>query len=366
MSTVGAIETVAIDLPVRPDLIVHGARGKHDRSNFLLVRVITADGAIGYGEVSATPIWSGEDGTSAEHFIKTVLAPALIGRSLAPVGALDDLMDRVLNGNPFTKAGVSIALWDAYARTLNVPLAQALGGPYRTAAPIKLSLSGNGTDLDRTYETAYAAGFRSFKVKVGLGVEQDVLRMARARDIAGPATFLGVDANGGWSRREARQAIAQIAEYRPAFVEQPLQPADLDGMRELRDTGFPVVADESIFGMDDLVRVFRAGAADVASIYVGKAGGPGRAVALGQTAAAFGMETLIGSNGELGIGAAAQLHVACALPRLSEFPSDVIGAHYYAEDALAEPLPSDGVTARLPASPGLGVILRDDLIKQFR
>lgn len=366
MSTVAAIETVAISLPVRPDLIVHGARGTHDRSDFLLVRVVTDDGAIGYGEVSATPIWSGEDGTSAEHFIKTILLPALKGQPLAPVGALDDLMDRALNGNPFTKAGVSIALWDAYARTLDVPLAQALGGPYRNSVPIKLSLSGDDSYLDRAYETAYTAGFRSFKVKVGLGVEQDVLRMARARQIAGAGAFIGVDANGGWSRREARQAIAQFVEYRPAFVEQPLPPADLDGMRALRDTGLPIVVDESVFGMDDLVRVLRSDAADVASIYVGKAGGPGRAVALGQTAAAFGVETLIGSNGELGIGAAAQLHVACALSELSAFPSDIIGAHYYAEDALAEPLPSDGVTARLPGGPGLGVIPRDDLIRQFR
>ncbi|HEX3816382.1 MAG TPA: enolase C-terminal domain-like protein [Mycobacteriales bacterium] len=364
--TVAAIQTVAISLPVRSDLVVHGARGAHDRSDFLLVRVITSDGVSGYGEVSATPIWSGEDGASADHFIRSALAPALIGQPLAPVGALETLMDRALAANPFTKAGVSIALWDAYARTLDVPLATALGGPYRTEVPIKLSLSGNGADLDRTYEAAYAAGFRAFKVKVGLGVDGDVARLARARSIAGEGTFLGVDANGGWSRREAHRAIRELAEYRPAFVEQPLTASDFDGLRELRGTGFPIVADESVFDLDDLVRLIHADAADVVSVYVGKAGGPGRAVALGQTAAAFGLDTVIGSNGELGLGAAAQLHVACALPGLSTvFPSDIIGAHYYAEDALAEPLPSDGAHARLPTGPGLGVTLRDDLLRQF-
>jgi len=367
MNAVAAIETVAISLPVRPDLVVHGARGAHDRSDFLLVRVRTDDGVDGYGEVSATPIWSGEDGTSAGHFIRTALKPALIGQPLAPVGALETLMDRALAGNPFTKAGVSIALWDAYARTLDIPLAQALGGPYRTEVPIKLSLSGDGEVLDRTYEAAHAAGFRSFKVKVGLGVDGDVRRMARAREIAGDQTFLGVDANGGWTRRAAHQAIRALAEYRPSFVEQPVASADLAGLRELRRDGFPIVADESVFGIDDLVRLIQADAADVVSVYVGKAGGPGRAVALGQTAATFGLDTLIGSNGELGVGAAAQLHVACALPALSTvFPSDIIGAHYYAEDALAEPLPSDGVHARLPTGPGLGVTLRDDLLREFR
>lgn len=364
-ATVGAIQTAAVSLRPRPDLVVRGARGAHDRSDFLLVRVITSEDVVGYGEVSATPLWSGEDGVSARHFIDSVLAPALLGRPLAPVGALETVLDKALAGNSFTKAGLSIALWDAYARTMGVPLAVALGGPYRTEVPIKLSLSGDGEDLDRAYAAGTAAGFRSFKVKVGLGVDGDVARLARARKLAGPDTFLGTDANGGWSRAEATRAIRELASHGPAFVEQPLAPDDLEGMKALRGSGIPVIADESVFGLADLVRVTRAEAADVVSIYVGKSGGPGRAVAMGRIAAAFGLDTLIGSNGEFGIGAAAQLHVACALPDLTtSFPSDIIGAYYYAEDILARPLDSDGVRVRLGDAPGLGVTPRDDL--EFR
>ncbi len=65
---------------------------------------------------------------------------------------------------------------------------------------------------------------------------------------------------------------------------------------------------------------------------------------------------VIGANGEMGIGAAAQLHVACACERISEIPHGIIGHHFYEEDAtLAEPLDIDGVVARLPDGPGLGV-----------
>ncbi|GAB2680370.1 hypothetical protein [Kribbella swartbergensis] len=49
-----------------------------------------------------------------------------------------------------------------------------------------------------------------------------------------------------------------------------------------------------------------------------------------------------------------------------DFPSDIIGAHYYAEDIRAEPLPSDGRRVELPDGPGLGVRLRDDLLGSFR
>jgi L-alanine-DL-glutamate epimerase-like enolase superfamily enzyme len=254
-----------------------------------------------------------------------------------------------------------------YARTLDVPLAVALGGPYRDRVPIKLSLSGDGPALDEVHRAARELGFRAFKVKVGLGVAGDVARVARARELVGPAAFLGVDANGGWSRGEATRAVRELADLGVRFVEQPVAPADLAGLRAVRDLGLPVVADESVFGLPDLVSLVRADAADHVSLYIGKSGGPGRAVAMGHLAAAFGVGTLIGSNGEFGIGAAAQLHVACALPALSaEFPSDIIGAHYYADDILAQPLDSDGTTVRLGDRPGLGVVPRPDLVDAFR
>ncbi|WP_419992568.1 mandelate racemase/muconate lactonizing enzyme family protein [Streptomyces boninensis] len=367
MTRIAAMETAQVSLPVRRDLVVRGARGAHDRSDFLLVRVRTDDGIDGYGEVSATPIWSGEDGASAEHFIRTALAPVLLGEPLVPA-VLEAAMDRALAGNPFTKAGVSIALWDALAKRHAVPLAVLLGGggPVRREVPVKLSLSGDGDELVRAHAAAAAAGFGAFKVKVGLGVAGDAARVRLARELTGPDAFLGTDANGGWTRAEAAAAMRRLEAYAPDFVEQPLAPGDLAGLRELRALGFPLIADESVFGRDDLVRLIRADAADVVSVYVGKAGGPARAVELGRIAAAFGLGTVIGSNGELGLGAAAQLHVACALPELTTaFPSDIIGAHYYDEDVLAAPLAGDGRQVRLTEAPGLGVTIRDDILKLF-
>jgi L-alanine-DL-glutamate epimerase-like enolase superfamily enzyme len=128
-----------------------------------------------------------------------------------------------------------------------------------------------------------------------------------------------------------------------------------------------VIADESVFSASDLVAVIRADAADIVSVYVGKAGGPGRAVSQGRLAADFGLGCVIGSNGEFGIAAAAQLHVACAIPGLSaDIPSDVIGALYYGTDILETPLDSDGVRVRLADAAGLGVRPRDDIMARFR
>jgi L-alanine-DL-glutamate epimerase-like enolase superfamily enzyme len=82
-------------------------------------------------------------------------------------------------------------------------------------------------------------------------------------------------------------------------------------------------------------------------------------------ATAFGLDAIIGSNGEFGVGAAAQIHVACSVQRIGPFPSDIIGHHYYDVDVLHEPAPIDGLFARLPEGPGLGVEPGAEVIARF-
>jgi L-alanine-DL-glutamate epimerase-like enolase superfamily enzyme len=362
--TIASIETARVELRADPRLLVRGSRGDHDRSSFLIVRVSTSDGATGYGEVSATPNWSGEDAASAEHFIRTVIAPALVGASLDWIAVLSQRMDRVLARNEFTKAGVNAALWDALGRAEGKRVVELLGGPYRDAVPVKMSLSGNGDVLERCIVAVQEKGFRSYKVKVGFAPEDDVARFALARELLGDA-FLGADANAGWTRFDAAEGLAGLQPYAPDFLEQPVPSDDLEGMHELRGRGTPILADESIFTFSDLERALRLEACDAVSVYVGKAGGLDRAVEMIRLAGDNGVGAILGSNGELGLGAAAQIHVACAAPALGPFPSDIIGHHYYEEDILVEPAPIDGIVARLPDGPGLGVTLDPAIERRF-
>jgi L-alanine-DL-glutamate epimerase-like enolase superfamily enzyme len=365
--TINGIEIAEVHPQVRPELVVRGARGSHDHSDFLLVRLTTSAGVQGIGEVSGTLIWSGEDAITAAHVIRVALAPALLGRRLLPLADVERRMDRALAGHPFTKAGLATAAWDAYARLLEVPLAVALGGIHRDSVDVKCSLSGNGDRLETGWRAATAGGFTAFKIKIGTGLEDDVARMRQLRSLTGPETLIGADANGGYDRNQAARAAHALAELGAAFLEQPVAADDLTGMRGLRGLGLPVVADESVFSMADLRAVIAAEAADAVSIYIGKSSGPGRAVALGRTAAESGLEVVIGSNGELGVGAAAQLQVAAAVEGLSDsIPHDIIGGRYYLADVIAGGLDHDGSQVRLGPDPGLGITLTDDVAERFR
>jgi L-Ala-D/L-Glu epimerase / N-acetyl-D-glutamate racemase len=364
--TIAAVETTTVALRAKPALAVRSSRTTHDGSTFTLVRVITSDGVEGYGEVSATAAWSGEDEVTATHYVRDLIGPLLVGQPLVPVPAHAALMDRRLAGNPFTKAGVSTALWDALGRTVGLPVTALLGGPVREEVPVKISLSGDGDELVAGYETAVGLGFRAFKVKVGKDPAGDAARVALARKLAGDDAFIGADANGGWTRADAARAIRAMTPSRLAFVEQPVKAFDLDGMHGLRALGVPVVADEAVYSEADVVRVAETGAADVVSVYVGKSSSLERAVRASALAAAHGLDTVIGSNGEMGIGAAAQLHVACACERLGPIPCGITAHHFYdGESTLATPLDVDGVRARLPSGPGLGVEPTDELKRRF-
>ena len=353
---IAAVETTIVEARAKATLRVRGPRTVHDASRFVLVRIVTDEGAEGFGEVSATAAWSGEDAVTATHFVRDVFAPLLVGRPLAPIVAHGAELDRVVRGNWFTKAGVNTALWDALGRTRGQTVAELLGGPFRNEVPVKISLSGDGDDLRAGYETAHGLGFRSFKVKVGRQPDTDIARVRLLRELAGDDALIGADANGGWQLPVALRTVPELALCGIAFIEQPVRAEDVEGLREVRALGVPLIADESIYTADDVLRIGRAGAADIASIYVGKSSGLERAVESARLAVEAGMGVVIGANGEMGIGAAAQLHVACACERISAIPHGITGHHFYEDDAsLESPLDIDGLVARLPAGPGLGV-----------
>src|SRR4051812_7671838 len=137
-----AIETIPIEVPIEPRRATRGARGSHLTSPFLLVKVRTDEGLVGLGEVSCTPGWSGEDQVTAAHVIAEYIAPRLIGRDPTEVERLSARICASVANNPFTKAGLEIALWDLLGKSVGLPVYRLLGGPVRDYVPTKYSVSG--------------------------------------------------------------------------------------------------------------------------------------------------------------------------------------------------------------------------------
>src|SRR5437660_5688838 len=218
--------------------------------NFVLVRLETGDGLVGWGEAACLggPTWSEESSESIAATIERYIVPWLVGRDASGIEALSREMARRVQGNPFARAAVEMALWDLNGRALGVPVHRLLGGRVRDRVPLSWSLAVGGleAELEEAREKV-ALGHRIFKIKTAAHpLRVDVERVRRIRETVGPGVALRVDANQGWDRPTALAAVRALEPYGLDFIEQPLPRWDLDGMAELaRRAPQPIMADES-------------------------------------------------------------------------------------------------------------------------
>ncbi|GAB3893425.1 hypothetical protein GCM10029964_070180 [Kibdelosporangium lantanae] len=135
------------------------------------------------------------------------LAPVVRGRELDVPARWVDMRREIRNlGRPglvsCAMSAVDVALWDAAARCLDLPLSRLLG---RVRADVPVYGSGGFTNRDIHDLTSWARekGIPRVKMKIGehagAHIDHDLARVETARSLVGPRTELYVDANGGYS-----------------------------------------------------------------------------------------------------------------------------------------------------------------------
>lgn len=229
-------------------------------------------------------------------------------RSHAPEEALASLelmsaaMNGYLGGHGAAKAGIDIALHDAAARLLGIPL-HALFGLTPDVPPTDISLGIDEPDV----VAQRAIRVRHFPaIKVKLGGKRDLETLEAVRSVYTGA--IRVDANTGWTPQEGARLIPTLARYGVEVIEQPFGRQQLAQLRWLQERSpIPIIADESAVTIDDLDGL--NGAVAGINVKLVKCGGVGPAYRMLQRARQLGLKTMIGCMGEtsVGIGAAAAL-----------------------------------------------------------
>ncbi|MGH9163555.1 MAG: mandelate racemase/muconate lactonizing enzyme family protein, partial [Vicinamibacteraceae bacterium] len=317
MAKIVSVEAVPHTIEVNPAVAIVSAAGSHPVSRYVLAHVHTDEGVTGVGEANVVPAWSGESQASAVTVIEELFTPLLVGQDPQHVARLVDAIERAIIGNPFTKAAMEMALLDAAAKLLGIPLNLLLGGPRRSGdVPLKASIGAFAPrDAARVAEWALGQGFRAAKVKVGLSVPDDLERVRAVRAAVGVDFPLGVDANAGWTEQEAVAALPGLERLGVNVIEEPLRRRDFQGCARLRQRShLPIMLDESVFTPHDALDAIRANACDLISVYPGKNGGIRRSLEIASLAAAAGLHCVIGSNLEWDVASAAMLHLAVTMP----------------------------------------------------
>ncbi|HEU5374213.1 MAG TPA: dipeptide epimerase [Ktedonobacteraceae bacterium] len=304
---------------------------------------ITHEGVTGLGEAAPSEHYG--------EYRETVLATlALLGDELGedPL-ALEDILshlDRRIRLNPSAKAALDMALYDLVGKLLNVPVYKLLGLSAARTPRTSFTI-GIDTPENMARKALVARDYPILKIKVG--TRNDVANLKAIREVSN--AVIRVDANTAWTPKEAVRAINELAEYNIEFVEQPVQPHDLAGLKYVREhVPLPIITDESSITVEDIPRV--AECTDGINIKLMKCGGLRHALKMIHVARAHNLSIMLGCMIESSLAITAAAH----LSPLVDY-ADLDG------HLLVDNDPYSGVQVEhgklvLPDGPGLGVVAR--------
>ena len=215
--------------------------------------------------------------------------------------------------SPAAAAALDIAMWDLRSKLNGVSLAACLGGSQRevpTDATIDIR---HPDEAGRDASALSKEGFRSFKVKVGKSLIEDLERTKAVREAVGPKVNIFVDANGGYDFEKALEFWEKASFLDLDFFEQPVPQDRMEELAALRKRGVRVCADESVVNEESLERAIDLEAADIVNIKLMKCGGIGTAIEMAGMAGDAGLEIMMGCMGDIGVSIAAAAHFACAI-----------------------------------------------------
>lgn len=316
---------------------------------------LRAEGLEGHAEgvMDPLPDYLEETLPAALPFLRQAVLPQVVGRRFESPAQLAPILDP-WRGHRMAKAMVEMAVWDLWAKALDLPLCTALGGVRGTVeVGVSLGIADIPATLDRV-RAALEAGYRRVKLKIRRGHDLALLAAVRAEF---PGAKLTVDANTDYGLGDL-PLLKSMDQFGLDYIEQPLAFDDIQDHAKLQSQMLTAIClDESIRSATDARQALVADAARVVNIKVGRVGGFGPARAIHDLCAAFGVPVWCGGMLESGIGRAQNIHLA-TLPNFTK-PGDTSSAsRYFRRDIVEQPLEAEAGLMTVPRhGPGLGVTL---------
>lgn len=308
--------------------------------------------------------------TATAKLIEDKLKNVVLGRDAMSVnGPWIAMVQSIRNlGRPgicsMAISAVDNALWDLKARLLDLPLVRLLG-QVREAMPIYGSggfTSYSNEQLQTQLSGWVAQRISRVKMKIGRDAKADPDRVAVAREAIGEEAELFVDANGGYSRKQALAQAYVFSELDVSWFEEPVSSDDLEGLRLMRDDGPPgmdIAAGEYGYDITYFERMLAAGAVDVLQADATRCGG----------ITGFLQAATLCEAHHIPLSAhcapALHLHVGCAARpfRHAEYFHDHARIERMFFDGASEPI--DGALRPDLSRPGMGLELKRQDAERF-
>lgn len=326
----------------------------------LIVAITSDDGITGWGEMAPLGTFYSAAFASGARAGIGEIAPHLLGEDPRGLAKLGRLMDTVFKGHPYIKSAIDMAATDLVARAAGMPMVEFLGGREAETAPVyKVVTHGSP---DRMVEHALritGEGVSRIQIKVGGAVRDDIERVRAVAAAVPRGTVVFCDANAAWSAFEARQFGDATRDIDYVF-EQPCATID-DNLSIRRSFDKPMVLDESIQSLADLMDVHRKGAAEGVTLKISRLGGVTNTRKLRDLAVDLGLMVTVEDTGGAEIDTAAMAHLSLSTP--VERRLHAIAFHEWVTVRTARNAPPVWPDRMgIPEGPGLGIDVDESLL----
>lgn len=341
------LELFAIEVPRSFD-------GEADAA--LLIRIETDNGLAGWGEARSP--WQAEQLPARLVALRHVL----VGRG---VFMIEELTRLRLPGGAAVACAVEMALWDIIGRAAGEPICHLLGGLYRDRVPVavRLPLTEGSATTSLVRELA-DQGLHSQVLVASGDVTADFAAYAAICGAVGERTQLAIDAGCRYEANEARPLCARLEEIGVGCLVDPLARQTHESLATLsRQTSIALGAAATIGSPGDVLDVVRPQAVRQVTLSLDRLGGLSPAQKCAAITAAAGTATAIRATAS-GIGTAAMLHLAAALPIISAANETTYLAT--PDEWLNEPLTTVDGMMNVPRGAGLGVEVNRDRLETHR
>jgi len=325
---------------------------------------VQAGGLTAWGECTASKncAYSYETTKTNWLILEEFILPAVFKAQPDSIEAYREAISHI-NGHPMAKAGLEMAFWDLFAQRAGVSVQQLLGGSGdRVKVGVSVGIQPDTEQLVKVVEGYLKDGYRRVKLKIKPG--RDVTEAAAIRRNF-PDLLLQVDGNSVYRLADAEH-LKELDQFNLLLIEQPLAHDDIFDHAKLQpQLKTPVCLDESITSVEHARWALEMNACRVINIKPGRVSGMHEGRLIHDYCHTRGIPVWMGGMLETGIGRAANVALA-SLPGFT-LPGDIsASARYYAEDIIDPPftLNADS-TLSVPQGVGLGVKVREDLVKKF-
>lgn len=318
----------------------------------IIVQVVNSDGNIGWGEcvAFATPWYTEETVQGAWHMLQQFLIPPLLEQEIRHPNELTSLWSGIKR-NSMAKAGVEMAVWDAYAKHQHKPLYQLIGGVRdEIKVGVAIGLQPTIEHYCQLIDQYLQQGYERIKVKIKPGRDLSLIAELRERY---PQLPLMADANSAYTLANLND-LKQLDPYHLMMIEQPLAADDIIDHAKLQSNlNTPICLDESILHAEDVRKAIQLGSCKVVNVKLGRVGGWNEALRIHKLCLDHNVPLWCGGMLETGIGRAHNM----ALATLAGFtiPGDIsASSRYWYRDIIMPEVSVDKGSVRLPDKPGIG------------